>query len=152
MPLGFLIIGAILAVSALRNTQRDLGALVAGDFTGSGNFGYWIAALAIVGGLGYIPTFQGPSRALLGLMVIVLLLSNRGFFAQLNASLSAGAPASSAITAEPKAPAAPTIIVSGGAGSGGKGGIGGILGDVAGKAVGGVVGSAAEGIVGAIGL
>jgi hypothetical protein len=102
MPLGFLILGAIVLVTALRNTHKQLGAMLAEDFSGTGSFVYWIAALAIVGGLGYVPSFQAPSRALIVLLLVVLLLSNQGFFTQFSAALS---------TAQPLAPTAAGGVV-----------------------------------------
>ena len=134
MPLGLLIIGAILSVSALRGTERDLGTLLASDFTGAGNFGYWIAALAIIGGLGYVPAIAGPSRALLALILLAFFLANgQGFFSQLNSALAQGqATQSEGVTPEKPIPAPPHVVLEGG--SAGSKALGGILGAV-GKAV-----------------
>jgi hypothetical protein len=38
MPLGFLILGAIVLVTALRNTHKQLGTMLAADFSGSKSF------------------------------------------------------------------------------------------------------------------
>jgi len=92
MPLGFLILGAIILVAALRNTHKQLGTLLAGDFSGAGSFIYWIAALAIIGGLGYIPAFKTPSRALIVLLLVVLVLANGGFFQQFTDALKSAQP------------------------------------------------------------
>lgn len=108
MPLGLLIIGAIVLVAALRNTHRQLGTLIAADFTGAGNFLYWVAALAIVGGLGYIPAFKGPSRMLLALIFISFMLKNgSGFFDQFKSAI-AGASAASSTAAPAALPAGVT--------------------------------------------
>lgn len=162
MPLGFLILGAIVLVAALRNTHKQLGTLVASDFTGAGSFIYWVAAIAVIGGLGYIPSFRGPSQALLVLLAVVLLLSNKGFFPQLAAALGNAqslqpTPAGGVQTAayagtgqgaaapagEPAAPAPIPIQVYGLSGAqGGSGGAAGALGAVGGiaKALGGIFG------------
>lgn len=145
MPLGLLIIGAVLAVSALRGTERDLGTLVAGDFTGAGNFGYWIAALAIVGGLGYIPGIQGPARALLALIVIVFVLANgTGFFSQLQSAIAAGPQSSSTsgVKVETPVQAPPHVVLEGGGAGGAAGLASGVVGaglKAFGAAVGGLV-------------
>jgi hypothetical protein len=117
--------------------------MLAADFSGSKSFIYWIAALAAIGGLGYIPAFKTPSRALLVLMLVVLLLRNGGFFSQLSSALSsaqplaptatggvvlasatqsiAGTPGAGGIDAppagEPTAPSGLPVVIAGGGGS-----------------------------------
>ncbi len=146
MPLAFFLAGTILAIAALRNTHKELGALIAGDFTGAGNFGYWIAAIAIIGSLGYLPHFSTPSRALMALIILALLVSNQGFFAQLQSAIGEAQAIATAIPAETKDPAAPTINVNIGGGAG-AGAAGGALGGVV-KGLGGIV---TEGVTGLIG-
>jgi len=95
MPFALLLIGAILLVAGLRNTYTDLWALVKGDFTqntgAGGNFLTWVAAIAVVGGLGYIPKFKALSVAFMTLLLLVLVLSNGGIFAKLQAFIKSGA-------------------------------------------------------------
>jgi hypothetical protein len=119
MPLGFLILGAIVLVTALRNTHKQLGTMLAADFSGTGSFIYWIAALAIVGGLGYVPSFQAPSRALIVLLLVVLLLSNRGFFTQFSSALSTAQPLAPTATGGVVLASATQSIVPGTPGAGG---------------------------------
>jgi hypothetical protein len=87
MPYALLLAGALLVVAAVRNTQADLFALLKGDFTGPKNFVFWFSSIMAVGSLGYIPKLKPLSNALLVLVVVVLFLSNKGFFAQLEQQL-----------------------------------------------------------------
>lgn len=89
MAIAFFIVGIALIVSAFRNTQGQLGTLVAGDFSGSNSFLYWLAVAGILGAAGYVPTLRSPSRWFMGLLVIVLMLTQgKGFFSQLSSALS----------------------------------------------------------------
>jgi len=87
MPFAFIVIGLMIVISAARGTHRELGALLKGDFTGSGNFVYWLAAIGIVGTVGYIQKAQTLSRAFLSLILIAMILSNRGFFEKLQQAI-----------------------------------------------------------------
>lgn len=95
MPLIFLFIGALFLIAAVRDTLEDkdgekgLITLLAGDFSGPNSFIPWIAAIFTTGAIGYIPGLKPLSNALLVLLAIVILLSHKGFFAQLQAQLDA---------------------------------------------------------------
>lgn len=82
MPLAFLVAGIVLIVAAVRGKQDELFDLLKHDFTGQNNFLIWLAALGAVGAAGYIPGLAPVSRAMLVLVLIVLVLANRGFFTQ----------------------------------------------------------------------
>jgi predicted membrane protein len=88
MPLLLLIIGAMLASSAYNGTTGELQKAVVKDFTGNGNFIYWLVSIGIVGGIGYIPRMEHVSKAFLVLILLVIVLANSGtsgtggFFAQ----------------------------------------------------------------------
>lgn len=82
MPLALLFAGVVLISAGVRGTQDDLFELLKGDLTGPNNFMVWLAALGAVGATGYIPGLAPVSRAMLVLVLIVLILSNRGFFSQ----------------------------------------------------------------------
>lgn len=83
MPFVLLVMGAILFVAGVRGTNGDLWTLVKGDFTGQKSFLIWIAAIAVVGGIGYIPKLKPLSIAFMTLLLIVLFLSNKGVIGQL---------------------------------------------------------------------
>lgn len=87
MPFAFLIIGSAFLIAGVRGTDDQLLTLMKGDFTGSPNFISWMFAILIVGAAGYIETLKPISRAFLVLIVIVLFLSNGGFFQKLTAQL-----------------------------------------------------------------
>jgi hypothetical protein len=125
MAFALIFIGVLLAVSAVRGTTSQLGALVRSDFTGQGNFIWWVAVVLAIGAIGYIRPLQALSKAFLGLIIVVLLLSKGnpikmpqgGFFAQLFNSLknaTATAPTAAttpAATPIPNAPAANTPVL-----------------------------------------
>jgi hypothetical protein len=85
MPFALLAAGLILAVSGVRGTTGELTDLVKGDFQGDRNFGYWLASILVIGAIGYVEDFRPLSRMFLVLVLVVLVLSNRGVFAAFNA-------------------------------------------------------------------
>jgi hypothetical protein len=87
MPFVLLIIGVTLLVAAGQNTQDKLFALVQNDFASRPSFLPWAVALLIIGLLGYIDAIKSVMRAFLILVILGILLSNRGFFALLTAAL-----------------------------------------------------------------
>ena len=97
MPFFIAIVGIVLLVSALRGQVGTLFGLIKSDFTGSGNFLYWVVALLAVGSIGYVKKLQPISDAFLALILVVFTLSNKGFFNQFMQGLSAtgNCPASS---------------------------------------------------------
>lgn len=91
MPFALLAIGLLLVIAAYNNTQTVLAAQLKKDFSGNTGFIMWIAAILIVGAIGYIRPLQTVSRAFLGLILVVIFLTNAGFFSQFNAALSGAA-------------------------------------------------------------
>jgi hypothetical protein len=98
MPFALLIVGAFLLIAAVRGTTdgpSGLFALVAGDFTGSPNFTFWIVAILLIGAIGYIQKVKPLSDAMLALVILVLFLSKGnpgavggGFFTQFTNALN----------------------------------------------------------------
>jgi hypothetical protein len=82
MPFVLLVVGLALVISAYQNTQSQLYALLVQDFTGQGSFTVWVIAILVIGGLGYIKPIKPITDAFLILVIIVLFLSNGGFFAK----------------------------------------------------------------------
>lgn len=87
MPLALILLGVLFLTAAVRGDKCNgqqcsdlLFTTLKSDFTGPDNFIYWGLALFIVGGVGYYKPLKPMSNAFLGLIVIVLFLSNRGFF------------------------------------------------------------------------
>lgn len=75
MPFALLFIGIILVLSAANGTLSALGAQLKKDFTGPGNFVTWLAAVGIIGALGYIPQLEKFSRAFIGLLLVVIFFA-----------------------------------------------------------------------------
>ena len=101
MPYAFIVLGLLMIVTGARNTFRQFGAQVAGDFTGPGNFTYWIASLGGVGALGYVRVLRPFSIAFMTLIVIALILARQGLFPKLTEALAAGPKAPNPVPATP---------------------------------------------------
>jgi len=152
MPIVLIIIGVLLVVTALQNTYKDLGTLLSGDFTGQGNFFYWLVAIAGVACIGFIPRMQPFSRVFIGLVLVSMFLAknNRGFWSKLTSALNIGSTAShSTVNTGVNNPAQPVSASSGGSsGSGIFGSLLGTAGMVVGGMYGGPLGAAAGGAAG----
>lgn len=85
-----LIVGLLMIVTGARGTYAQFGSQLASDFTGQGNFTWWIVSVGAVGSIGYIDALRTFSRLFLTLILAAFLLSNRGFFANLTAALQHG--------------------------------------------------------------
>lgn len=94
MPFALAIIGALLMVTSIRGTSSNLFKLVAGDI-GSATYLNWAIVIFVVGGAGYIKSLQKVSVMFMGLIILVLLIVNRGFFTQFMAAVQAGSGACS---------------------------------------------------------
>lgn len=82
--------GLVLFVTALQGTANQLGTMLVQDVFGTqGNRGflYWVVAIAVVGAIGYVKSLKGLSDAFLALLLLVLFLNNKGFFAQFNSAI-----------------------------------------------------------------
>lgn len=90
MPFALVIIGMLLIVTGFQNTYKQMGVLVSGEFSGPNNFFYWLVAIGVIGALGYAKSLEGFSRAFMALIIVVIFLSNKGFFSQLNPAIQAG--------------------------------------------------------------
>jgi hypothetical protein len=91
MPFALMFIGIVFIVVAARDMEAPFLALLKGDFTGPGNFFYWILALFVVGAVGYIPKAKPVSDALLVAIILALVLAagKKGVFSQLTTELNA---------------------------------------------------------------
>jgi hypothetical protein len=107
MPILLIGSGLALVLVGLNGDPGKLYALLANDFTGKNSFVYWMLAILVLGGLGYVPGLDKISKAFLVLVILVLLLDNGGFFKHFQdfvKSTTQTAPA--APNTAPKAPAA----------------------------------------------
>lgn len=87
MALALFFIGLILVVSGIKGTQSQLATLLASEFTGDNNFWAFIVGIFFLGALGYYPPLRNTSRLLIGLVLVVLVLSNGGFWQKLTAAI-----------------------------------------------------------------
>lgn len=91
MPIFFLIVGALLIIVAVNDKLSELKTLIAEDFqpstTGIPGFHVWITAIFIAGSLGYVKSLRPLANAFLALILLSLVLSNRGFFAKLKSGI-----------------------------------------------------------------
>ena len=73
MPFAIFLIGALLVVVAFNNSFAALASELEADIP---PYFKWAAAIVAILGLGYIPGLRTPSRYLLGLVLLVILLAN----------------------------------------------------------------------------
>lgn len=106
MPLALLLIGILFLTAAARGNKCNgqqcsdmLFTTLKSDFTGPDNFIYWGIALFIIGAAGYYKPFKPLSNAFLLLVILVLFLSNRGFFAKFMEQIGSTAVANSGVNA-----------------------------------------------------
>lgn len=97
--MGFVLVagGLLMIVTGAKGTYSQFGSQVASDFTGPGNFTYWIVSIGAVGSLGYIEALRAFSRMFMALILIAMVLSNRGFFTKFSDALKSGPIAPDAI-------------------------------------------------------
>lgn len=99
-------IGLILIITGILNTYSQLATQLQSDFTGSKSFIVWIIALGAVGALGYIKDLRSFSHYFMALILIGLVLSNKGFFQNFTAAIKSGPKAPTA-SAQPSGSSAP---------------------------------------------
>lgn len=126
MPIAVLIIGALLVIVAFNNSMGDLVSALETDVPG---FFVWAIAIVAICALGYVPGLRTPSRYLLALVLMVILLKNylqiyAGFTAfsksggTATASGAGAANPTAAYTANPATTATPAAATVAGAGAG----------------------------------
>jgi hypothetical protein len=121
MPFVFLMLGVLIVVVAYNDAAGNLWNALKQDIPG---YFIWALALGIVAGIGFIPGMQKPSRYLLGLVFLVLILKNgTGIVAGLQQFAGTGAASTStgtnptapgvAVLGNPQAPSVPSASVTG---------------------------------------
>lgn len=126
MALAFLLVGLVLVDVAFRGTEGLLGQQLAQDVPG---FMVWAGAIVLIGALQWVPGFSKPAKYLLALVLIVIVLVNKGAFANLAAAVTSQ-PQPVTVPAEPSLAGTPEIILQQQSGSG--------AGSTAGSVVGGI--------------
>lgn len=87
MPFFLILIGFGLVVIGYRGTQSQFLTLLKNDFSGPNNFFLFALGIFVVGLVGYVPKLKGLSNAFMGLIIVVILLANKGFFNQFTAQV-----------------------------------------------------------------
>ncbi len=75
MAWAFLLVGLVLLVAAYKGKHKELWDQVKSDFTGPGNFFYWVLAIILIVALGNIKTIRPVTDAFLGLVILVIILA-----------------------------------------------------------------------------
>lgn len=110
MPYALVIAGLLLIITGINNTYAQFGAQLKSDFTGDKNFIMYIAALGGVGALGYINSLRTFSHYFMALILISLVLSNKGFFNNLSTALNTSPVAPTAAPATAATSQAPVAL------------------------------------------
>jgi len=89
---GFVLIifGVAFILAGYHGNAKALFSQIGGEFSGSPSFGKWLLAILVIGGIGYISPLKKVSDAFLVLVLLVLFLSNKGFFSQFSAQFGLG--------------------------------------------------------------
>jgi len=90
MPIALIIVGLLMVVSGVKNTYSQFGTQIKSDFTGPGNFTTWLAAIGLIGAVGYVPPLRAFANSFLVLVLLVIVLKNGGAFAKLQSALASG--------------------------------------------------------------
>jgi hypothetical protein len=90
MPFVLVLVGLLLVMTGYQGTYRQFGTMVAGEFTAKPSFLYFVAGIGAVGAIGYADALKTFSRLFLTLILIGIVVSNKGFFANLKAALAKG--------------------------------------------------------------
>jgi hypothetical protein len=75
MAFALLIVGLMLTTVAVRGTDQQFVQLVKNDFSGPGNFWYWVVSLLVIGMLGNVKALKPLADSLLILILVALILT-----------------------------------------------------------------------------
>jgi hypothetical protein len=100
MPFALLIVGIVMVVTAVNNTVQPLAKLVKGDFTGNDNYFYWALAILVIGAIGYYSKLNHFSDAMLALVIVGMVVANKGFFKKFMTSVGLSTSSTSTVGAE----------------------------------------------------
>ena len=94
MAWGFLFIGMMLLIAAWKKKHKELFALLKDDFTGDGNFFYWVLAIIILAALGTYRPIRPVTDAFLGLVILVIIIApyrkGRDIFSEFRSQIKEG--------------------------------------------------------------
>lgn len=81
MPVVAIILGIVLVDLGFRGTEHEFATQLGEDF-GGGQFWAWLAAIAIIGAVGYYSPLKRISNLGIALVVVALVFRNSGVLAQ----------------------------------------------------------------------
>jgi hypothetical protein len=88
MPFVLIVVGILFLVVAIQGTQATMFSLLKKEFVGTNSFVPWAAAIIILGLIGYAKPVRPITDAMIGLVLFVMLIANKGgVFAQFNNAL-----------------------------------------------------------------
>jgi len=90
MPFALVTIGLIMVITGVRNTYGDFASQLRSDFTGPGNFTFWVASIGAIGALGYVETLRPFANMFMALVIIAMVLKNGGVFDKFKSALTSG--------------------------------------------------------------
>lgn len=139
MPFVFLIVGIGLLVTAIRGTQATAFGLLESEFSGPNSFLKWALAMLILGAAGYIPVIRPVTRGLMVLVLLAIVLKNKGglfksFNDQIAAPVQPPAPPASAGVGGASAAGSGALTGAAAVGAGAVGGMAPAIGAIAGGA------------------
>ena len=112
MPFIFAFVGIAFVVIGVRGQTPVATKLLVSEFTGANSFVPFLVAILVIGFTGYIRPFKPVSDAFIGLIILVIILSNQnkgGLFAKLQDALTNSPPiATPATTTQPTSASAST--------------------------------------------
>lgn len=94
MAWGFIFIGMLFGIAAYKKKHQELFDLLKDDFTGEGNFFYWVLAIIALVALGSFRPIKPVTDAFLGLVVLVIIIApyrnGRDLFSELRSQVKEG--------------------------------------------------------------
>ncbi len=103
MPIALMFIGLTLIITGIQDTYVQMGRQLRADLTGG--FSMFMLAILMLGALGSIPAFEKLAKTFMVLVIIAIVLANKGFFTNLQQAIKQG-------------PVSPQKVQSSGSGSG----------------------------------
>jgi hypothetical protein len=84
MPFALIVAGIALILVGYQGTQDKFFGMLQAD---APQFIKWAVAIFVIGAIGYIPRLKDLSNAFLVLIILVMFISNQGFFCKLNEAI-----------------------------------------------------------------
>ncbi len=94
MAWGFIFIGALFLIAAWKKKHEELFALLKDDFTGEGNFFYWVLAIVFLAAAGTFRPIKPVTDAFMALVILVIIIAQyknkRDIFSEFRAQIKEG--------------------------------------------------------------